>query len=521
MIDITTYPACITNLAKTLLDYGMAIHSAAKSGFDPKKPAPVIDEEAVISVIKNSPRAKELITFRGSEPDILETRVLGLSMYYGLMLPANATVILLSEIIAHEIPSEVFKVRFAIRRMIERDVLRFKNGESKKLNGTLTLRNKSLTSLGLICNKISPVYAENDFYGAQDGYEASDVRGKEQTPDPFGLAQSIKGIPSPIHLFNEIKKSVIGIDPLVRTVVSRLQLHMMRAEQLKKGKEVNTPNEVLLFVGESGTGKSHLAQTAGRLSGLQVGFADASSATEEGWSGLGVSDLLRPLASSGSPEQSKWGIAFIDEICSKRATSGVERDISGANLQRGLLKVLEGSSIQLGGRKGSWDTPQVFQTKGVAYIFAGSFDGLNEVLAKQTKSLSSMGFATSLNQGSPMRSDIISALESWGLISPFCNRLTGVLVFPSQTIEQLKMIALAPKTGVVASYAKLLKESGLDLKVTDAAAGLMAEHCHHTKTYSRGLKSIMSRLVEEAVFTQSKGRVTYGISEVRSALDGL
>jgi ATP-dependent Clp protease ATP-binding subunit ClpX len=103
------------------------------------------------------------------------------------------------------------------------------------------------------------------------------------------------------------------------------------------------------------------------------------------------------------------------------------------------------------------------------------------------------------------------------MLPELLNRLTGIFMFPTPTVEQLVKIA---KGSVITSYSRLLTSSGLELHVTDAGVLLMAEWAAETKTYARGLKSIMSRLVEEAVFNDAKGKVTFGAKEVRQAITG-
>ena len=130
-----------------------------------------------------------------------------------------------------------------------------------------------------------------------------------------------------------------------------------------------------------------------------------------------------------------------------------------------------------------------------------------------------MGFATPSGDRGFGR-DIQAALERFGLLPELVNRLTGIIRFPPPTVEQLVAIARAP-TGVITSYVRLLKPGGVDLVVTEAAVLLMAEHSCSRRTYARGLKAIMGKLVENAVFTQTRGKITYGVTEVRAALAGM
>ena len=510
----------ISPLAVALLDLGKAIHDNHGNHivFRPTGSdyPPLPDPATVISLLKTRKEAGRLISFRDGEPDVIEIRTLAVTTWLGLMSDHNPCVRWISDLVGGEDPQAILLTRAAIRRLCERRVLRFRDGETKPWNGTVTITTTATSFLGLT---ESGGCLFNERTLTKLGVKPQEGNGTSGTN-----AVTEGCIPGPQALFEEIRRHVIGMDPIVRTFVARLRLHLIRMEQLKANSTtVSTPNEVLLFCGPSGSGKTWLAETGSRLSGLPFGSSDLSGVSEDGYCGQSVADVIRPVIQSagGDVGKARYGIIFLDELDSKRQSKGVDRDVSGANVQKALLKLIEGCQYQVGGRRGGLDAPLQFDSRGAMFIFAGAFVGSDEILARQTRRHSSIGFAGSPSEGTgAIGKDLHAALEQFGILPEFLNRLTGVFKLPCPTIDQLISIARAP-TGVIASYGRLLNPGGLDITVTDEAVRLMAEHAHSHRTYARGLKGVMSRLGEDAVFSQGKGRIVYGVTEVRAALAGM
>ncbi len=509
----------VTPLAEGLLELGKATHDYSEGGHRAFRPGsacpPIPDTAKVISLINATKDGQKVFSFHDGEPDVIEIRVLAVTAWIILFTERTPSVSWVSRLVGGEDPKAILLSRAAIRRLCVRRVLLFRNGENKVWDGLIYLAPTTSILLGMV---------EANGCVFSEGTLAKSVIRAQRNEEPAEPAADIsKGIPSPHYLYNAIRQHVIGMDPIVRAFVARLRLHLLRIEQLKKQKTPTggTPSEVLLFLGPSGSGKTFLAETGGRICGLPFGSFDLSGVSEDGYCGASVADVVRPViqAADGDVNRAKYGIIFADELDSKRASTDVGRDVSGGNVQKSLLKLVEGCEYQVGGRRGGFDPPLTFDSRYSMWVFAGAFVDLDAILSQQSRPHGSIGF-TGPSADKGFGQDIHAALERFGILPELVNRLTGIISIPPPTVMQLVSIAKAPLTGVVASYARLLKEGGLDLRVTDAALVLMAEACHANRTYARGLKAIMSKLVEEAVFGQASGRIAYGVAEVRAALSG-
>lgn len=208
---------------------------------------------------------------------------------------------------------------------------------------------------------------------------------------------------------------------------------------------------------------------------------------------------------------------FFDEFDKKR-TSGYEhgsRDIAGASVQQGLLKLVEGCDFQVGGRKGTGDWgATMINTRGMFFCFAGAFVGLEQILTKHSRPSGGLGFGA--GSEAAKRQYILDGLVEFGLIPELTNRLTGVLVFPTPTVEQLVQIA---ERGVIPAYQKLLATCGTHIQISAEAIQHMAGCALETKTFARGIKTIVARLIEDAVYEERKGLVELGAAEVARAIE--
>ena len=273
-----------------------------------------------------------------------------------------------------------------------------------------------------------------------------------------------------------------------------------------------------MFIGTSGCGKTWLAETAGRVCGLPFGAVSSTDLTAEGYVGLSVDDAVRAVitAANNDVEQARYGICFFDEFDKKR-TSGWEygsRVVGGASAQQAVLRLVEGCEFQVGGRRGSFDWfPGNINTKGMFFVFAGAFVGLEEMPGKHAAH--GIGFGPR-QDGSRQQQFLYDGLIDFGMIPELINRLTGVLVFPSPTIEQLVQIA---ERVVIPSYCKLLAASGADIQVSTEGLALMAECARETGTFARGNKTIVTRLIEDAVFEERQGRIQFGAAEVTRVIE--
>ena len=207
-----------------------------------------------------------------------------------------------------------------------------------------------------------------------------------------------KDFPTPQQLAIRIATNVVGLDSEIRTVACRLAIHMRRAALIQQGKDPGSPNEALLFVGPSGTGKTWLAENAGRVCGLPFGAISSTDITSEGYIGMSTDDAIKQVivAANNDIQRARYGICFFDEWDKKRSSGweAGEVDISGASVQQSVLRLIEGCEFQVGGRRSSLDRAVKIDTHGMFFVFAGAFNGLKDIVGKH--GVQRIGFASSL-----------------------------------------------------------------------------------------------------------------------------
>jgi len=338
-------------------------------------------------------------------------------------------------------------------------------------------------------------------------------RDAEEKSQRASAPASFESFPTPRQLAERMARDVIGLEAEVRTVACRVAMHMRRAALLRAGKDPGSPNEALLFVGPSGTGKTWVVETAGRVCGLPFGAISSTDLTCEGYIGMSTDDAVKQvvIAADNDVERARYGICFFDEWDKKRS-SGWEHgspDIGGAAVQQSVLRLVEGCEFQVGGRRGGYDrAPTMIDTRGMFFVFAGAFNGLEEIIGK--RHVPGIGFGAS-ERGANGHPFLCDALQDYGLIPEFVNRLSGIVVFPEPTVEQLREIAVR---SVIPSFNRVLATFGAGIELDLEATSLIAESARQTRTYARGVKSIVTKLVEDIVFEMRQGSVRLGVADV-------
>jgi ATP-dependent Clp protease ATP-binding subunit ClpX len=512
----------------TILEYGKVLRSGfPKSAVGTDSAGERVQraegyEDAIFAYLRRSeskPALKKLL-IRNRALDAARLRVLALVAY--AQACSDLPTIQVGQVIEtvaldKACVAERLAARRAIGELVTQGVLTWADGHAPALwNGYVGL-SQAIVDV-LLDDRWKPA-----FYTRHSLKEMRQAAQKRPAGDMVVLGQK-GGVPTPAQIYAEVNKHVVGehMAPILRTLSSRLHLHLVRAKMLQEGKDPGTGNEVIMCIGPSSSGKTWTAECLGKILGIPFGSASATDLSEEGWVGLSVSDVLRPMLEAakvaGDIQLARYGMTFLDEIDAKRASPGLARDIGGAGVQKGLLRLIEGTDNQIGGRKGSWDTPVQVNTTGVCFILGGAFVGLEEILKRQTSSSCSLGFQPFVpgNKGH----DLHEALIKFGLLPELVNRLTGILLFPKPSIEHLVQIASA-RNGIIHRQRRLLSGSGIDLKISPAALQLIAGWAHANRTYARGLRSAISTLVEDAVFSGFKGVVKVGKRQAQEAIERL
>ena len=340
--------------------------------------------------------------------------------------------------------------------------------------------------------------------------------GEPQTPE-----LSVDELLKPKEIKTILDEYVIGQDHAKVTLSVAVYNHYKRA--FSNDESVDFAKSNVLLLGPTGVGKTLLAQTLAKALDVPFAIADATTLTEAGYVGEDVENILLKLiqAADFDIEKAEHGIIYIDEIdkiAKKRNTNS--RDVSGESVQQGMLKLLEGSEVEVpvgATNKNAMVPMTTIDTRNILFICGGAFPELDKIIKKRLTSQASIGFQAELSDTYDKDENILSKvtvedLREFGMIPEFLGRLPVIFSLQAMTEEMLARVMTEPKNAILKQYQKLLLLDEVDLQFDQEAVAAIAKKAAEKKTGARALRAIIEEFMLDIMYEIPKddliGRVT-------------
>ena len=354
-----------------------------------------------------------------------------------------------------------------------------------------------------------------------DGTPSQGPDGATDNDEEKEFSLKLEDIPAPHQIKKLLDRDVVGQEYAKKVMSVAVYNHYKRViseenpEKYPDQTDVEIEKSNMLMIGPTGSGKTYMVKTIAKILNVPLAITDATSLTEAGYIGDDVESVLSKLlaAADNDVERAEHGIVFIDEIdklAKKQETRS--RDVSGESVQQGLLKILEGSEVEVpvgSGSKNAMTPTTMMNTSGILFICGGAFPDLEDIIKTRIAAQSSIGFGANLRDELENDPTLLSKvttedLRHFGMIPEFIGRLPVIFTLNDLDNDMYIRILKEPRNSIIKQYQKLFRMDEVDLQFEDEAFVEIAKIAEERKTGARALRSIIEELLLDIMYQVPK-----------------